>query len=400
MGSEIHLMKYGLRFVQIDRKLCLTLIFLMTISISLSSAYGESKQTVFLSHDNISVISYIPSSDEIIFEIELRNVGNDTAIIDSAYVSDLVLTQQASFSNLSSSISGATLIPQQNYPSTIPIDSSKKLSWTMNEFKTDEGTYSGRIFINGSNFDSTKINISIQYLVSPIFMLLFTFIGIGIALILGTYYEYHQVHGEKKKKFIKNFHLLAHITNHIRILNLQRNRYTRDNWLTIHSEISRKLPIIENILSNLELTYNPRSYEEFDLYLSSSIYSEKKSPNPYPNLDNSLIHYPKEQIFRKHFADEINNNDIPLEVSLRENIDLEQKISFMNQCVNKDNKLHVSLKRDKIAYLLTTTTLSIGLSLLVTDTFTGNLYANIAVAIATGFGVYRAKDIQNVFKFG
>lgn len=411
---------------------------IILIIFSTNQAFGEDNPIIVKSHDEVSIMSYIPTTTYPIFELELRNFGNATGNIEGTYPTDLILKGESTFSILDPKIKSSMITEYENFPNTITTTNPEYMIWKINEIKTDEGTYTGKIFINGTNFKPTEIDVSISYVVSPWFILGLNFVGIGLALCIGKWLENKEQNDKKEKKISKCYDTLMHISEHILWINKERFFVSEKCWKTMWRIAEEYVDKIEEEIKNLSL--NPESenvkwFEEFHKKIQEEI-----SCNPERYQNTNAIRLPNKKIlsdiinneFNKLKSSKIDVADFDsiaegFSTNFMENervLEFVERNQILKKTIDQKNDTKASLilsytdkeqekelekiikkivkdknkSRGKMVFLGITAGFTALTSIFAIDSFVGPLWLNALFAIGLGFVVYRSQDLQKLIK--
>lgn len=410
------------------------LFILLTLPILSHEIYAENVPDLTKTKDGISIISYIPSFDPKNIELKLINLGNGTANITNTIQTDLVLKQEVSFSQLPPSIDKSRIISSTMPISIGPFGDSKDVKWIMNENKLDEGTYTGFLVINGSNFKPITTPVSISYVVSPWFMILMTMIGIGIALFLGFWYSLNEAKQKTYDEHLSSIDTILYLNKIIFELNIIRKNVDTNRWNDIFIIAKNHITEIESKIEKLQLNKDLEDVKWFekihDGLMESCCDGEISDNNKLIPLFNAkelleLLQktYPQESISSFSFQDSkeyfvsqdfhkqmVDTNFLVLlnrlEKSEKDNKlqfaqhfssltddDINKKIKELRKQISKKSR-----NKNKWAYFAGTSIFTSLASIFVLDNIVGPLWLNIILGVITGFSVYRTQDFAKLFK--
>lgn len=360
------------------------------------------------SHEGISQFSKIPTHDLNSITIEIFNIGNGTANVANYLATDLKLTEENTFSTLDLFISKSNITSTTSLPTLIPPQESVFFTWTVDTNISDEGTYTGKIFLNDSNSEIIPIDVSMTYRVSPWDMLIFSFAGLFVAVAVGSSYEFYERRYKNKEKIAAKYGIVYStmfevVKDILTYLDNPKQRVPNDYWKAYQEWFQKNITDIENEIRTLSLSETSKAYVRFKKLIeefrnhtapkSLLMLIGKRKPVPYPMY---AILYP-------HMTDLglIDGESINLHVN---NYSLSDKIKFLDDVLADGKTLEdrvtsssKSKPTHKILYLIATGVVSSISALLVIDSFIGSYFLNALFAGLLGFGIYRSKDLIKLF---
>ena len=397
-------MKYGFLAVS---------LFVLIFIVGFNTVDAKPTPKLVSSSEEITVITNIPTFESKTMTLEIINTGNGTANFTNYIYTDLLLTEENTFSNLDS------VIPKSNIESTVPLPKSLKpqdsalFTWIINSDIQDEGTYTGRIFINGSNFDIVPVKVNVTYTASPWNMLQFSFAGLVIAIIIGSTYEFYERKVKSKKNvessYLSTFDTLFDTVDIIfRMVDQQKKTSAKNHWVRYKTWLEKSITTMEEEIQDLSLSKKSSGYTSFkqivDLFAKNSEKLEEE------DSDRELLPYPMNSKMTK-ILKENNLDNVQLLNEYLKKYDKEKKIKFIDELLSAESNPDISNyierviqgsknknPKHKILYFFATSVVSSISALLVIDTFTGPYFLNALIAGALGFGIYRSKDFTKLFK--
>lgn len=387
--------------------------------------------------DTVSAIVYIPFGSSPELTLELRNIGTADANLTAPAYSDFSLKEESTFSMLDYTIDSSVMMENNAFPLIITPNEFEKLSWTFNQMKYDEGTYLGKIFLNG-NFETIPVTVSISYVVPPWVILGLNFGGIGIALLIGKEKQKKEIETKNINKIKKCYDTLIHVTEHIVWINKERKRVSENCWGPMRKIAEEYVTKIEKEVKSGTLNSKSENFlwfEEFhktiqkEVWCGNTEYPNEKSIR-IPNKDSieillnkmlgvktsdetvSLLgttdpSMKKEDIVEQDYTLQfIAKNDL-LRKAL--GVDDADKVKLIKENSDDQNlkNLHDTIKtlvkkRDKNSnkkvFFVITSIFTTVTSVFVIDSFVGPLWLNAIYAIGLGIGVYRSQDLSKLFK--
>ncbi|MCV0410769.1 hypothetical protein [Nitrosopumilus sp.] len=383
--------------------------------------------------ENISIISFIPYWDTQEINLGLINLGNGSAYITNTIQSDLTLKQEVSFSQLSTTIDKSKIAI-----STVPVSidafgGTENIQWILYEKKYDEGTYTGILIVNGTNFKPISTNINVSYVVSPWFMVLMTMIGILIAICLGMWYSEKEAKRRINKEYLDSLDTVLHVNKIIFELNTIKQNIDSMKWRDITKIAQKHIDAIKLKMQEVKLNKENENVKWFEKIHNGLIINccdgegivgsnrsikllnideffeliEKK----FPMFSVSFKEHTNKEGFSKETQDEIEGQkfvgflkdfektkqkeklDFAEKLSNETPAEREYKIIKLRQEINKKN-----INKSKWAYFSGTAIFTSLASIFVLDSFVGPLWLNIIIGIITGFSVYRTQDFAKIFK--
>jgi len=398
-----------------DLVIIMALLILTFIPVIDSVDATTYKPKLIKSHEGITIISSIPTFEPKNMTIEILNVGNGTANFTNYLYTDFLLTDENTFSNLDSYILKSNIENKTAMPRFLDSQESTFFTWIVNSEINDEGTYIGKIFINGSNFEIIPIDVSVTYKVSPWDMLIYSFSGLVVAIAIGSSYEIYE-RRHKSKNVIDGNYLTVYKTIFEAIKTIlvyvdePKKSIVNDFWMSYHGWLQKSIKEIENEIRQLSLSEKSPGYTSFKNLISLFIENSAKEPRLADREQHEPLLYPMNDLIVEHMA----KNNLENIDSINKHVNTfkkQDKIKFIDKLIganidpnvsNYDDRLIQGSKstnpKHRILYFIATSVISSISALLVIDVFTGPYFMNALIAFALGFGIYRSKDFYKLFK--
>ncbi|MEX0862184.1 hypothetical protein [Nitrosopumilus sp.] len=246
-----------------------------------------------------------------------------------------------------------------------------------------EGTYVGKIYITGSNFDTQAIDVEITAKENPWNLFYIAWIGIGLSALAGFGFTVHEKRSQKKSKDQTDSEIIGIINLYIERWNGLSTLLQSNNWSAICKMATQT---INNVISKRDkLKLNPddvdvKWFERFDSEIDKKIIhgmelmksTETLDVILKPNDADNIATFPseKQELIRAMMAARTQ--------SAKDQIKEKAKSEFNGK---------------KVFYFVSTAIIALPSSVFLADTFVGASWLNYAIFFATGFGIYRIQDI-------
>lgn len=390
--------------------------------------------------DSIVVISHIPQLGPTLLELNLLNNGDEDATIHEIIETDLVLKSESNFSLIEDKDS--VKLERVDNTMNIARGETEKIIWNLRDVRFDEGTYTGKVIINGENFESIVSSVIVSFKVSPWIIVLFNSIGIVIALIIGWWLTQREAETKTFQKYKKSFVAFMHVSEHVGEINQMRAGVQTEQWVKMKQVADEHIDEITKKVRNMELSDNFESVqwvERFHKSIEKKYFEQTKQHDKNPPVKIEKItkilsemisqassrNLDEEKERLEKILNQI-NNDSEKQVSLDTNNfiakrDIPKKRANYDKIFAMNEKTQVaiikncseipkkSIKESEIqklkirdyrmhnsVFLAVITILTSLTAIFVLDFFVGPLWMNILMAIGTGFGAYRSKDFKRL----
>lgn len=321
-------------------------------------------------------LKYNPTNATFVFT--LINYGNTTIENIRIIPSALTAEKRPQYSNTSSYI-GADEIKVE--PREIPAlvnGSEQKISYTLDRelikrVEYSEVTYEGQLQIIRSNADPISIPVTVSFRVDGYADLFAALIGVAAAVFAGLAYMRWEQRKKIDEKAADDSDIISDINGYIRSINAYRYTFDPEAWNNLYQAYSEKRQAIEKYRDQIDLDPEAEAVKWFrlidDQIRENNLAFKNKSTNnrPLPEIDR-----PGGTEYNK------------LKKTILEKRKHEQ---YQNDKEDRAKKL----------YLLVTAIIASVAALVTEVTFLGNSILNFGIAIAIGFGVYRAQDLLKLF---
>jgi hypothetical protein len=318
------------------------------------------------------------------FTFNLINYGNRTATGIRFMPSSLVASGASSTFSLAPSYIGSDI---EVYSDAVQIPPGASIIATyalkddfLRQVGQNEITYTGQLQVIGDNFDPITIPTEIAFKDNPWSYVFFSWIGIGLSIIIGILY----VRWENKKQYETAINddssIISHINGHIRSINIFRNTIPKNIWDEVFFEayLQKKFNVIKY---RNQLTLDPDAeavkwFETVDELLHKDNLLTKA---PLPGTNNR----PLKEI-RKPVDDPKLRDKKYIYLKIKKKMENEQREASIKE-------------RSKWAYVLVTSIISSLAAVIAAATSSGNPVLNILIAISIGFATYRLQDLLKAF---
>lgn len=393
--------------------------------------------------EKISIISFIPFTNNTSIEFDLINSGNTTAKSLEIIKHDMLLKPEISFSFLESRINHQKISDIEVPLEILDNNMLKKIKLSINQEVWSEGIYSGKIIVNGSNFKPVPVDINVTYTVLPWLVVLFNTVGIGMALAVGLVLDNRESRWNRVEQYKNTFLSYMHVYLHIIEINEHLSKSIPEPlWKNILRISKRYIKKIEEDVKSANLKLNSENIKWFEKlhtyaeenYIKVGEQGSKKDDVPIKKLTKIIDEITKDSqnknlrktiheiktglnnIDASHWDDikkkilknvqgEISKAQTKLSILDSDKIS-ESKQSFLPKAthVAKEkmgflrNVTNKNLTSNKTIWIAITTTVSSLSSVIVVDTFVGYFWINVIIAMGMGFTIYRVQDFQKIFK--
>lgn len=297
-------------------------------------------------------VFYVPP-ESLTRSFQLFNISNETAQIKKLVVGELVAKEQPSKSVAPEFLS--TIFDAAISNKCISKYSDSNASVTKNLFLELSGTWTGKVFVFGYNFEPVEIDLELIVKHDPIELIGFTLFGISIAVGFGFFITWHSLSLAKGNEVDSKMRLLRHVNGHIKQINKLRNNKPSDQWNEI---LENHLTVLHDVGRNIS-------------FITEDI------ETTYRDLEHSLSN-----------NQEIANNNKELELIKPKGWDPEQLKE-----VPKD-----ALSLSNLVFALIAISVAVPLTLFSKDYLLGIPVVDVIISMGIGFSIYRAKDLGKIVK--
>lgn len=369
------MIRLDVKLISISLGVIIVLFF--TSNFSFYEIFGdETVSTVTVSESTFKIVKDIPSYDIPEFNFRVINHGPTDITIEKIIPTNL--NQDKNSFSLSDTSIKNTEISFNDLPSSsqfdyqIPVgdfkDISMKTGQDINFF--EETTLSGKVKFVGNGFETITKDISITYVVSPLLTVFLVICGIAVSMGVGYLFYRKEIEEKITKKVNNDNEIINHINEHINEINEYQPKIDSNIWTKIKKLFNDKKVQLETNYKSKDLKIKSEEIQWFESF--------------YVDIQKTYLNHEEVVNTEKNNLDPIDKFT-----------GAEKRNKVNNEIKNfwKNNK-----NRKKGTYIIIVSFISSLSGIFTTETFVGNLWLNILLALATGFVIYRAQDFPKLFK--